>query len=207
MGLLNGFKAIKDTVKKQISKEFLDAAKKGEFLIPQTYLEAALRHALKNEEGVEVETVNFHAQGITLNLAIKQLGSSLSCSLLIKASKLKLSGNQQQVLVSIITQKVLGSNFLGKVATGLAGGIIDRILTDKIKDQEIVSHITTKDQQTDIEIDLSTLAPIQKLNQPLPLLGKSPLDLITIKSVHHVPGGLMLKLEQSVFLKRVYVKK
>ena len=199
MGLLNGLKAIKDTVKKQISKEFLDAAKKGEFLIPQTYLEAALRHALKNEKGIEIESVNFHAQGITLNLAIDKLGSSLTCSLLIKTGNLKLSGDRQQVLVSIITQKALGSNLLGKVAGGLAGGIIDRILTDKIKDQEIVSRITTKDQQTDIEIDLSTLASIKKLNQPLPLLGKSPLDLITIKSVHHVSGGLMLKLEQSFF--------
>ena len=199
MGLLNGLKAIKDTVKKQISKEFLDAAKKGEFLIPQTYLEAALRHALKNEKGIEIESVNFHAQGITLNLAIDKLGSSLTCSLLIKTGALKLSGDRQQVLVSIITQKALGSNLLGKVATSLAGGIIDRILIDKIKDQEIVSRITSKAQQADIEIDLSTLAPIQKLNQPLPLLGKSPLDLITIKSVHHVPGGLMLKLEQSFF--------
>ena len=199
MGLLNGLKAIKDTVKKQISKEFLDAAKKGEFLIPQTYLEAALHHALKNEKGIEIESVNFHAQGITLNLAIDKLGSSLTCSLLIKTGALKLSGDRQQVLVSIITQKALGSNLLGKVATSLAGGIIDRILIDKIKDQEIVSRITSKAQQADIEIDLSTLAPIQKLNQPLPLLGKSPLDLITIKSVHHVPGGLMLKLEQSFF--------
>ena len=199
MGLLNALKAIKDIVKKQISKEFLDAAKKGEFLIPQTYLEAALRHALKNEEGVEVETVNFHAQGGTLNLTINKLGSSLTCPLLVKTGDLKLSGDRQQVLVSIITQKALGRNLLGKVATGLAGGIIDRILIDKIKDQEIVSRITTKDQQTDIEIDLSILAPIQKLTQPLPLLGKSPLDLITIKSVHHVPGGLMLKLEQSFF--------
>ena len=199
MGLLNALKAIKDIVKKQISKEFLDAAKKGEFLIPQTYLETALRHALKNEEGVEVESVNFHAQGITLNLTINKLGNSLTGSLLIKAGDLKLSGDQQLVLVTIITQKVLGCNLLGKVATGLAGGIIDRILTDKIKDQEIVSRITSKEQQTDIEIDLSTLAPIQKLNQALPLLGKSPLDLVTIKSVHHVPGGLMLKLEQSFF--------
>ena len=199
MGLLNALKAIKDIVKKQISKEFLDAAKKGEFLIPQTYLEAALRHALKKEEGVEVETVNFHAQGITLNLTVNKLGSSLTGSLLIKTGDLKLSGDQQQVLVTIITQKALGRNLLGKVATGLAGGIIDCILIDKIKDQEIVSRITIKDQQTDIEIDLSTLAPIQKLNQPLPLLGTSPLDLVTINSVHHVPGGLMLKLEQSFF--------
>ena len=199
MGLLNGLKAIKDTVKKQISKEFLDAAKKGEFLIPQTYLEAALRHAIKDEEEIEIETVDFHAAGITLNLSVNKLAGSLSCSLLIKTGKLKLSGDQQRVLVSIITQKALGRNLLGKVATGLAGGIIDRILIDKIKDQEIVSRITTKDQQTDIKIDLSTLAPVQKLNQPLPLLGKSPLDLITIKSVHHVPGGLMLKLEKSFF--------
>jgi hypothetical protein len=66
MSLMNALKVIKDTVKKQISKEFLAAAKKGEFLIPQSYLEAALRHALKNEAGVEVETVNFHAQGITI---------------------------------------------------------------------------------------------------------------------------------------------
>ena len=199
MGLLNGLKAIKDTVKKQISKEFLDAAKKGEFLIPQTYLEAALRHALKNEKGVEVGTVNFHAQGITLNLAINKHGSTLTSSLLIKAGDLILSGDRQQVLLTVITQKAIGNNLLGKVATGLAEGIINRILIDKIKDQEIVSRTTTKDQQTDIDIDLSTLAPIQKLNQPLPLLGKSPLDLITIKSVHHVPGGLMLKLEQSFF--------
>ena len=199
MGLLDGFKAIKDTVKKQISKEFLDAAKKGEFLIPQTYLEAALRHALKDEKEVEIETVNFHAAGITLNLTVNKLGSSLSCSLLIKTGDLKLSGDRQQVLVSIITQKALGGNLLGKVATGLAGGIVNHILIGKIKNQEIVSRITTKDQQSDVEIDLSTLASIQKLNQPLPLLGKSPLDLITIKSVHHVPGGLMLKLEQSFF--------
>ncbi|MEA3333842.1 MAG: hypothetical protein U9Q58_09620 [Pseudomonadota bacterium] len=152
MSLFNALKAIKDTVKKQISKEFLDAAKKGEFLIPQTYLEAALRHALKNEEGVAVESVNFHAQGITLNLTVNQLGSSLTCPLLIKTGDLKLSGDQQQVLVSIVTQKALGNNLLGKVATGLSGGIIDRILIDKIKDQEIVSHIIAKDQQTDIEI-------------------------------------------------------
>ncbi len=199
MGLLNALKAIKDIVKKQISKEFFDAAQKGEFLIPQTYLEAALRHALKNEEGIAVETVNFDAHGIILNLTINKFGSSLSCPLLVKTGDLKLSGDRQQVSVSITTQKALGSNLLGKVAIGLAGGIIDRILIDKIKDHELVSRITTKDQQTDIEIDLSTLAPIQKLNQPLPLLGKSPLDLITIKSVHHVPGGLMLKLEQSFF--------
>ncbi len=199
MDLFSALKTIKDKVKKQISKEFLAAAKKGEFLIPQTYLEAALRHALKNEKGVEVETVNFHAQGITLNLAINKHSSTLTSSLLIKAGDLILSGDRQQVLLTIITQKALGRNLLGKVATGLAGGIIDRILIDKIKDQEIVSRITTKDQQTDIKIDLSTLAPVQKLNQPLPLLGKSPLDLITIKSVHHVPGGLMLKLEKSFF--------
>jgi len=72
-------------------------------------------------------------------------------------------------------------------------------LIDKIKDQAIVSRTITRDQETVIEIDLSTLPPIQKLNQPLPLLGKSPLDLITIKSLHHVTGGLMLKLEQSFF--------
>ena len=199
MSLFKSLQGIKDKIKKQISKEFLDAAKKGEFLIPQAYIEAALRHALKNEEGVSVETVDFHAQGITLSLTINKHGSALSSSLLIKTGQLKLSGDRQQVQVSIITQKAIGSNLLGKVATGIAGGIIDRILIDKIKDQEIVSRIITRDQQTDIEIDLSTLAPIQKLNQPLPLLGKSPLDLITIKSVHHVPGGLMLKLEQSFY--------
>ena len=123
----------------------------------------------------------------------------MTSSLLIKAGDFQLSGDRQQVLVSIITQKAIASNLMGKVATGLAGGIIDRILIDKVKDQEIVSRITTKDQQTDIEIDLSSLVPIQRLNQPLPLLGKAPLDLITIKSLHHVPGGLMLKLEQLFF--------
>ena len=39
MDLFSALKTIKDKVKKQISKEFLAAAKKGEFLISQTYLE------------------------------------------------------------------------------------------------------------------------------------------------------------------------
>ena len=77
MSLFNALKAIKDNVKKQISKEFRDAAKKGEFLISKNYIEAALRHVLKNEEGVAVENVNFHTQGITLNLAISKLGSTI----------------------------------------------------------------------------------------------------------------------------------
>ena len=199
MSLFNALKTIKDNVKKQISKEFFDAAKKGEFLIPKAYIETVLRHVLKSEEGVVVEAVNFHTQGITLNLAISKLGSTMTSSLLIKAGEFQLSGERQQVSVSIVTQKAIGSNLIGKVATGLAGGIIDRILIDKIKDQAIVSRTITRDQETVIEIDLSTLPPIQKLNQPLPLLGKSPLDLITIKSLHHVTGGLMLKLEQSFF--------
>ena len=199
MSLFKSLQGIKDKVKKQIAKDFLEAAKKGEFLIPQTYLGTALRHALKNEPGVELETVNCHAQGITLNLTISKHGSVLNSSLLVKAGEFRLSGDRQQVQVSIVTQKAIGGNLLGKVATGLAGGIIDRILIDKIKDHEIVSRIITRAQQTDIEIDLSTLAPIQKLNQPLPLLGKSPLDLVTIKSVNHVPGGLLLKLDQSFF--------
>ncbi len=198
MGLLTGLKAIKNNikekVKEQISKEFLDAAKKGEFIIPQKILEPSLRSAIQNEEGVEIESIDFHEEGITLTLKVDKLGTSLTCPLLIKVGDITLSGDQQQVGVTVITQKAIGGNLLGKFATGLAGGIINRILIDKIKDQELVSRTTTKDQQTDIEIDLSTLAPIQKLNQPLPLLGKSPLDLFTIESVHHVKDGLMLKL-------------
>ncbi|MBN2809047.1 MAG: hypothetical protein JXR80_06105 [Deltaproteobacteria bacterium] len=199
MNLFKSLQEAKDTVKKQIAKEFLVAAKKGEFLIPQTCIEAGLRHALRNEPGVTVEMVTCHTRGITLTLVINRLGSILTSTLLIKVGELKLSGACQQLMVSIVTQKALGGNLLGKVASGLAGSIIDRLLIDKIRDQEIVSRTTIREQQTDIEIDLSSLAPVQKLARPLPLIGKSPLDLVTIKTVDHVPGGLLLKLEQSFF--------
>ncbi|MCK5680493.1 hypothetical protein KAI46_06740 [bacterium] len=201
MGLLNGIKAIKyslkEKVKKQVSEEFIDAAKKGEFVISQKYLEPPLRNSIKDEVGVEIETIDFNEEGITLNLKVDKLGTSLACPILIKVGSLILSGNQQQVRVTVVTEKTIGGNFFGKIATGLAGGIINRIFVDKIKDQEIVASSTTKGQQTDIEIDLSTLGPIQKLSQPLPVIGKSPLDFFIVESVHHIKDGLMLKLRRS----------
>ena len=202
MGLLNGLKAVKDNlkekVKEQISEDFLDAAKKGEFIVTQKYLEIPLRNAIKDEDGVELESIDFKEEGIILVLKVDKLGTSIACPLSIKVGDLTLSGDQQRAEVTIITQKAIGKNLLGKFATGLAGGIIDQIIISKIEGQEMIFSSVTKDSQTEIEIDLSQLAPIQKLNHPLPLLGKSPLDLITIKSVHHVTGGLLLKLEKVV---------
>ena len=172
------------------SKQTLENMKNGFVHIDGDLICKFIKKALEEEEGVILKSCTFSESGIELQLSISRSAAEMLIPLNLIATKAALNKYEQQIEFEVHYNKPIGNNFIGKIASACAGGIINNIINGKILDNPLITESNRGKSAVCCVADLSRLEQIQKLSKKIPLLNICVFDLLNIADIKHVDGGI-----------------
>jgi len=176
-----------------LSLECVRNLKNGCFLIPEEIIRYEIKKTVEDEKGVTLKNCEFSHNGIHLVVQAKKMGAHLTFPLDIKLLRIAFDGQEQKIEFSFSLEKPGGENLLGKLVACIAGGILRKILKEKIENNKLTVTSQLYMEQRKVVYDLSNLEQLQPLKIKLPILNKQALDFISINDFKHLPSGIELK--------------
>lgn len=200
MGL---FDLAKDVMKKTVisdkllelqglSRNFLEAIKKGSVFIPDSLILPKIEEAVSKEDGATLNACDFKDTGLHLEIQVKRCGAEIKFPLEVEISKLEINNKKQNIQFIYIQKKPIGQNLMGKIITSLAKGIISNILNSKIEQNDLVIDSKHGKDGITVLVDLGCIKEVQALHKKVPLINLSVLDVLTIDRAEHVDRGIIL---------------
>lgn len=206
MGVLDGLggkDGVLEVARRHVTPEFLQNLKDGSLLVPAELLEERLRAALADDGDAAVERVSCSERGIAIDLRVSGSAVTAVVPVVVTVHAIELSSRSQTVTVLVAVDRAVRGGLLCGPVRWIVGGVVSRIVAERIADLPAVSSVTELDGgRRQFVVDLGSIPAVRKLATPV-LLGKSALDLLTVGGTEHRKDGLLIRLGLSPFLKGI----
>lgn len=175
-----------------LSRDFLEAIKKGSFFIPDSVILPNIEEGVSKEAGATLNACDFKDTGIHLEIQVKRYGAEIKFPLKVEISKFTINSKKQIIQFIYIQKDPIGQNMWGKIITFLVGGILSNVLNDKIEQNDLVIDSKHGKDGRTVLVDLGGIKEVQALQKKVPSINLSVLDVLTIDRAEHVDRGISL---------------
>jgi hypothetical protein len=176
---------------------FWAAIRRGRLYIPQESLRPFLEKALANEEGARLRRCVFEEDGISLDIRVKKAGSCIILPLVVSLDNVSINNGEQRLEASFACDRPVGDDLLGRLAAALARGLIVKMVAGRMAGNPDVSVAATGRGRGRIVIDLGGLPAVRKLLRRLPVVHTAVLDIVAVRAIRHVAGGVEVELART----------
>ena len=183
-------------LKDNFNTESFARLRKGEIVISREMLRYHLKEALEQEPFVDLDHIACTDTGVKVGLLIKKFKTSLTAEIGMFIEKAMITFDEQQVVIKINNEKVMGNNLSGKLVSALVGTIISGVVKKAAFSIDLPINYNKKHNVAVIE--LSEVPAICRMKKPA-FRSKSMLDFISITGAKHTDTGIILKCRVKVF--------
>jgi hypothetical protein len=170
-------------------------------VLPEVIIQKGMDILLKPEDGLTINHLECHADGVHLIISSSQaLVSSVNFPVVLRCLE---NPGKQSVQVAYQAKSPVATNAIGKIVAFFGQSILTALLHNKIAQHSAVLETTIDEANHVVMLDLSTIEAIRKLNEftlPIPsfipfiadgLFNVGIHNLITLEMIHE-EGGLKL---------------
>ena len=170
--------------------------RKGEIVISREILRYHIIEALVPEPFVELDYIACTESGVKVGVLIKKLKTSVTAEIGMFIEKAMITFVEQQIIIKISNEKVVGNNLSGKLLSVLARTIISGLVKKAIFTIDLPIHYNKKHNIA--TLDLSEIPAISSMKKPV-LASKSVLEFISVVGAVHTDIGIIIKCKVKVF--------
>lgn len=175
-----------------LSRTFVEAIKKGSFLIPDAVIQPKIEEAISEVDGAQLSSCEFKDTGLNLVVQVKRYLAELETPLRIVISKIQIDNKVQNIQFSFIQDQPIGQNLLGKIVAFLAAEILSNIINGKIAQNDLVVDSKFEKNGSTVVVNLANLKEVQALHKKIPFINHSVLDVLTIDRAEHIERGIII---------------
>ena len=170
--------------------------RKGEIVISREMLRYHIKEALVQEPSVELDYIACTEDGVKAGLLAKKFKTSITAEIGMFIEKAKINFVEQEILIKINNEKVIGNNLSGKLVSALVGTIISGLVKKAIFSIDIPIHYNKKHNIA--TLNLSEVPAICRMKKPM-LGAKSMLEFVSLVGAEHTDAGITLKCKVKIF--------
>jgi hypothetical protein len=170
--------------------------RKGEIVISREILRYHIKEALVQEQFVDLEYLACTDSGVKVGLLIEKFKTSITAEIGMFIEKAMITFTEQQIIININSEKVIGNNLSGKLVSALIGTIISGVVRKTIFSIDLPIHYNKK--YNIATMNLSKVPAISRMKKPA-VGSKSILEFISVIGAEHTDTGIILKYRVKVF--------
>ena len=155
-----------------------------------------IKEALDKEPFVDLDYLACMESGVKVGLLIEKYKSSVTAQIGLFIEKAMITFTEQQIVIKINNEKVIGNNLSGKILSALVGTIISEVIKKAVFSIDLPIHYNKKHDIAVIE--LSGVPAICNMKKPV-IGSKSILEFISVVGAEHTDAGIIIKCRIKVF--------